>query len=77
VGYAEGHTAKTFWMEMNCPAVRRGVSVYDKLYSTATSCGDLNPVDFAISNPHSLQSVQSAKYVDQKVCPKFDHLPSG
>jgi len=38
---------------MNLPAANHGVSMFDKFYPNAASCGELNPADFAISIAHS------------------------
>jgi hypothetical protein len=41
-------------IEMNFPAASHGVSMKDKFNPNASSCGELNPADFAISTSHSL-----------------------
>jgi hypothetical protein len=35
---------------MNLPAASHGVSMNDKFYPNAASCGELNPADFAIGH---------------------------
>jgi len=39
---------------MNLLAASHGVSMNDKFYPNAASCGVLNPADFAISSANSL-----------------------
>jgi hypothetical protein len=40
--------------KMNFPVASHGVSISDKIYLNAASCGELNPADFAISTAHLL-----------------------